>query len=90
MSSRFLCDCGERIDTNMFSGNGTALLVSEVMLEHDLSGVSAEEFVQELILKTQKVVTCRNCDRLYILHKSLGSPIRVYRCERVGCRQDTD
>jgi hypothetical protein len=82
MSSRFLCKCGQRIDKNLFSGNQVQLLVAEEDVDGDLAGLSAEQLVKELILRSRTVVTCRSCSRLYVFDESGRNPTRVFEPER--------
>lgn len=82
MSSRFLCECGQRIDKNLFSGNQVKLLIAEEDFDRDFAGLSAEELVQELIMKSLTVVNCQSCSRLYVLDESEQNPVRVFLPER--------
>lgn len=82
MSSRFLCECGQRIDKNLFSGNQVQLLIAEEDFDRDFEGLSAEELVQELIMKSLTVVICRSCSRLYVFDESEQNLARVFLPER--------
>ena len=83
MSSSLLCECGARVEKNLFSGHGVSLLVPEQALDKDLSQVPGETLVSELLRGNRLVVTCRDCSRLYIIDDS-GDAIQSYRPETIG------
>lgn len=80
MSSRFLCECGARVEKNLFSGHGIALLVPEEVVDKDLSQISGEALARELVMKSSIVVTCRGCSRLFVIEKD-GRAIQSFRPE---------
>lgn len=81
MGSRILCACGEVLRKNIFEGHHIDLLVSEDRLSGELDGVSADALVEELVLSSRKVLTCKRCDRLHVLNDMEGVPSRVYVLE---------
>ena len=60
MASKFTCDCGELIRTNLFEGHNLNLMVSENV-------VNSTEDVSKVIEKSQVVVDCRNCGNRYFI-----------------------
>ena len=78
MSSRFLCECGKRVDKNLFSGNRVTFLVAEEELDRDFSGVSAEELASNLIDASPTVVRCGSCARLYVIDRGEENTLRAF------------
>jgi hypothetical protein len=83
MSSSLLCECGARVEKNLFSGHGVSLLVPEEGVDKEFSQVSGEALVSELLRVSRLVVTCRGCSRLYIIDDN-GDAIQSYRPEVIG------
>ena len=83
MSSSLLCECGARVEKNLFSGHGVSLLVPEEDVDKALSQVSGETLVSEILRVSRLVVTCRGCSRLYIIDDN-GGAIQSYRPEIIG------
>jgi hypothetical protein len=83
MSSSLLCECGARVEKNLFSGHGVSLLVPEEGVDRDLSQVSGETLVSDLLRVSRVVVTCRGCSRLYIIDDD-GGALQSYRPEIIG------
>jgi hypothetical protein len=81
MSSRFLCECGARVEKNLFSGHGVAFLVPEEAVDKDFSQISGEALVREIVMKSRHVVTCRGCSRLYVIDENGEGAIQCFRPE---------
>ena len=66
MGSKFLCDCGETIRTNLFEGHNLKILVSE----NDIDKQMDEENIKRIIEKSEIVVKCNKCNSIYIIDKN--------------------
>jgi hypothetical protein len=69
MGSWIRCRCDELIHTNLFCGTGISLEVTENFLDQARESQSAEDLVSEIIRTSKKILTCKNCGRMAILHE---------------------
>ena len=76
-----MCECGERIGKNLFSGQGVHLVVPEELLDRDFTGQTAEQLARELVLKNDRLLTCKACQRLYLVDEAQKREPRAYRRE---------
>jgi hypothetical protein len=66
MGSWIICSCGARIHKNLFAGARVCVLIADEHLDQIPEGVSANDALNVVVFKGDKVVQCRQCDRLYI------------------------
>jgi hypothetical protein len=78
MSSWIVCDCGRHIHKNLFAGAHVRVALDEEVLDRDFEGRSAEDLVDELLLKCDLMLTCADCGRLYLVDESGGRPVRAF------------
>lgn len=66
MASKYICDCGEIIRTNLFSGHGVRLLVPEELLDVEETETSTH-LVDRLVLESLTVAQCQKCGKLALI-----------------------
>ncbi|NOK62520.1 MAG: hypothetical protein GFH27_549333n8 [Chloroflexi bacterium AL-W] len=79
MSSWVTCKCGKLLHKNLFCGACVSVVVPEQFLDEDYSGITAEEFINNLIIKNDVMVKCGDCGRVLIVHDSQGGGADVYQ-----------
>jgi ribosomal protein S27E len=78
MSSRVQCICGKILHKNLFCGAGVSVVVPEQFLDQDYATMTAEEFINGLIIKNDVMVKCSGCGRILIVHDSQGGAADAY------------
>lgn len=79
MSSWVQCVCGNLVHKNLFCGANVSISVPEAFFDADRAGMSAEEFINELLLNNDTVVRCGKCQRGFIINETTGSVADVYK-----------
>ena len=66
MASKFKCDCGLVIRTNLYEGHENYLLVPEVLTDVE-SSADLDAVLSSIILNSKKVAFCSNCKKLHVI-----------------------
>jgi hypothetical protein len=69
MASWVRCKCGQLASQNLFCDAGVSLVVPEECLDIESTSVSTEKLQAEIVLKSQKLLKCKKCQRLILLSK---------------------
>lgn len=69
MASKYECQCGEIVRTNLAEGHGLHLLVSESMLELSESQIAegVNPLLDRISVESSVVAVCRKCGRLAVI-----------------------
>lgn len=65
MASKFLCECGYTVFTNLFEGHGIYRMVIDNDIDRFEDADSAEA-VKDLWFKSQEAIKCKGCGCLYL------------------------
>lgn len=66
LASKFVCNCGEIVRTNLYEGRGVFLLVPEQLT--DVSGdANLNEVLGDLVDQSDIVAICGSCRRLHVI-----------------------
>lgn len=72
MSSWVRCKCDQLVHTNMFCGTGISLIVEEDYLDEERRDKSAEDLITEMLVTRNRLLECKNCNRVIILDDRNG------------------
>ncbi len=75
MASKYTCECGEVVPTNLFSGHGLRLLVPEELLDAEEPESSAQR-VDRLVSESHTVAECQKCGKLALIDNQYN--IKLY------------
>jgi hypothetical protein len=78
MSSWLVCHCGRHIHKNLFAGANVRIALDEEALDRDFDGKSADDLIDELLVKCDLLLTCAECGRLYLVDESGARPTRAF------------
>jgi hypothetical protein len=83
MASKFMCDCGNLIYTNLFEGHGIYSLVSDIDFDKLEGDPISRKAVSEMWFWSKRAIECKNCGRLYVA-KQAGPPAEYEVYEKVS------
>ena len=66
MGSSFTCDCGQRININLFSGNNIAISITDEYLDNLDDKLSNQEIINKIIMSGNQIYECKFCKCIYI------------------------
>jgi len=76
MASKFRCDCGASVRTNLFEGHGVYVLVAEKHVEEDRSDDDANACLDRIVRNGTLVAECPSCRRLALIDSRYN--VRLY------------
>lgn len=65
MASKFICECGYQVRTNMFEGHGIYRMITDNEIDLIDDSESAKSVI-DLWLKSQELIKCKGCGSLYL------------------------
>ena len=75
MASKFKCECGYIVRTNMFEGHGIYRMLSDNEIDQFTDTDSAKAII-DLWFKSQEVIKCKGCDNLHLWDSDLNDYIQ--------------
>ncbi|CAJ0683184.1 hypothetical protein R11007_00020 [Ralstonia holmesii] len=70
MGSWIRCKCDQLVHKNLFCGTGISLLATEEFLDERHDGQSADDFISDLIRRSDLLLTCGNCGRKILVKET--------------------
>jgi hypothetical protein len=65
MASKFICECGYTVCTNLFEGHGIFFMVSDNFID-EIEYSDTTKSIIDALLKSKKAVKCKSCGDLYL------------------------
>lgn len=70
MASKFICECGYQVRTNMFEGHGIFRMVADNDID-SIDETAPAKTVIDLWFRSKELIKCKGCGSLFLWDKEL-------------------